>query len=161
MPTATTHLWRPSSARTIVLDTFVPVPRGISPALPPPLSWPAKDPADVLDYQFDITPAFVGNDGDIITSIDAAVSPNEPGGVAISTVVADGAIAILWLTGGQAGITYVITLSIATINGRSIQRSILLPVLSLSSPPVPNNAIQTESGLPVTDQMGTPVITSS
>ena len=160
MPTATTHVWRPSSARTIVLDNFLPVPRGASALAPTPLSWPVKDPADVLDYQLDITPALAGNDGDVIASIEAAVSPSVPGGLVISKVAADGAIAVLWLESGMHGTTYAVTLSIATINGRCIQRTILLPVLALSTPPVPDSAIQTENGTPVTDQMGSPVIAS-
>ena len=160
MPTAATHVWRPSRARTIVLDNFVPVPRGTTPLNPTPLSWPVKDPADILDYQLDITPTLSGNDGDVIASLDVAVSPNVPGGVVVSRAAADGASAIIWLAGGQAGITYTVTLAITTINGRTIQRSILLPVLLLSSPPVPENAIQTDAGVALTDQSGNAMIAS-
>jgi hypothetical protein len=49
MPTPATHVWKPSNARTVVLDSFIPVPRGSTALAPPPLNWPAKDPADVLD----------------------------------------------------------------------------------------------------------------
>ena len=64
MPTQAKHVWKPSSARTVTLDSFIPVARGSVASAPSPLNWPTKDPADVLDYQFDISPAFVGNDGD-------------------------------------------------------------------------------------------------
>ena len=71
--TPAAHLWRPSVARLLVLDTFVPVPRGTVAAALPPLQWPAKDPLDVLDYQFDIAPALTGNRGDAISTLDVAI----------------------------------------------------------------------------------------
>ena len=66
MPTIASHVWRPSSARILYLDSFIPVARGSAAMAPAPLSWPAKDPADVLDYQFNVASAVVGNDGDAI-----------------------------------------------------------------------------------------------
>ncbi len=78
MPTTAAHVWRPSAARTITLDAFVPVPRGTTATPPAPLSWPLKDPADLLDYQFDIAPALIGNDGDAIATLDIAISPAHP-----------------------------------------------------------------------------------
>ena len=79
MPTPATHVWKPSNARTVVLDSFIPVPRGSTAVAPPPLNWPTKDPADVLDYQFDISPALVGNDGDAIATLDVTIEPANPG----------------------------------------------------------------------------------
>ncbi|MBS0558419.1 MAG: hypothetical protein JSR21_00010 [Proteobacteria bacterium] len=158
MPTQATHVWKPSSARTVVLDSFIPVPRGAIAAAPPPLNWPTKDPADILDYQFDISPALVGNDGDSILTLDASVSPSNPGDLAIQGMTADGAVAIFWLSGGQAGTVYTVTIMIGTVNGRSIQRSILVPVLLLSSPSAPVTAIETDTGLVITDQNGNPVL---
>ena len=61
---------------------------------------------------------------------------------------------------GQAGTVYLLTLVITTVNGRTIQRSILLPVLSLSVPAIPSNALVTDSGVVLTDQNGNPVLTS-
>jgi hypothetical protein len=54
----------------------------------------------------------------------------------------------------------VITITIGTINGRSIQRSILLPVLSLSAPAVPATALETGVGAMITDQSGNPILSS-
>ncbi|HEX3401103.1 MAG TPA: hypothetical protein VHT74_12340, partial [Acetobacteraceae bacterium] len=139
MPTPATHVWKPSNARTVVLDAFIPVPRGSAAAAPPPLNWPTKDPIDVLDYQFDITPAVVGNDGDVIATLDVSIEPNNPGDLSLQSATTDGTVAVLWLAGGQAGTVYTVTLVIATTNGRTIQRSILLPVVYLSVPPVPPN----------------------
>ncbi len=160
MPTPATHVWKPSNARTVVLDAFIPVPRGSAAAAPPPLNWPTKDPIDVLDYQFDITPAVVGNDGDVIATLDVSIEPNNPGDLSLQSATTDGTVAILWLAGGQAGTVYTVTLVIATTNGRTIQRSILLPVVYLSVPPVPPNALVTNAGVVLTDQNGNPVLTS-
>lgn len=158
MPTPATHVWKPSNARTVVLDSFVPVPRGSTAVAPPPLNWPTKDPVDVLDYQFDITPALVGNDEDTIATLDVTIEPSNPGCLILKSATADGAVAVLWLAGGQAGVTYTITLVITTTNGRTINRSILLPVLYLSVPAIPGDALLTDGGMMLTDQNGNPVL---
>jgi hypothetical protein len=123
------------------------------------LNWPTKDPNDILDYQLNISPALIANEGDAIATLDVAIYPDNPGDLTLSQVQADGHSAVLWLSGGQAGTVYTITILISTINGRALQRSILLPVLFLSVPPVPNNAIDIASGVVLTDQNGNPVLT--
>ncbi len=135
MATTASHLWRPSAARTVILDAFIPVPRGSAALIPPLLSWPVKDPADVLDYQFDIAPALIGNDGDSISTLDITISPANPGDLTLNSSTADGARAILWLSSGQSGTTYTINLNIGTEAGRTIARSVLIPVLSLTVQP--------------------------
>lgn len=159
MPTAVTHVWKPSSARTVVLDSFIPVPRGSAAIAPPPLNWPAKDPADVLDYRFDLNLALIGNDGDGIATLDVTIEPDNPGDLALNSATADGNIAILWLSGGQAGTIYSVNITTGTLNGRTISRSILLPVLPLSTLPSSANALLTDTGDAVTDQNGNPVLT--
>lgn len=160
IPPPASHIWKPSSARRVVLDAFVPVPRGSAVAAPPPLNWPTKDPADVLDYEFDISPALVGNQADAIAALGVSISPDGPGDLALASSAVDGAVAVLWLSGGQDGTIYTVTLSIGTDNGRTVQRSVLLPVLLLSQPPVPLTAIRTNAGLVITDQNGNPVLTA-
>ncbi len=39
MPTLATHLWKPSDSRVVVIDSFIPVPRGASVSVPAPLNW--------------------------------------------------------------------------------------------------------------------------
>lgn len=158
MTTPVTYVWKPSSARSVVIDSFVPVPRGSVAAAPAPLSWPTKDPQDVLDYQLDITPAIAGNSGDVIATLNVSVTPTNPGDLTVRSVAADGTLAVVWLAAGQAGTVYTVTFLIATTSGRVIQRSILLPVLELSVPPMPANAIQTDAGAVLTDQNGNPVL---
>lgn len=159
MPTPATHVWKPSNARTVVLDPFTPAPRGSTAVAPPPLNWPTKDPVDVLDYQIDISPALIGNDGDAIATLDVTIEPANPGDLTVNSATTDGPLAILWLSHGQSGTVYTVNLVITTLNGRTISRSILLPVLCLSIPPVPTNALVTEEGVVLTDQNGNPVLT--
>ncbi len=159
MPTPATHVSKPSTARIVVLDSFIPVPRGTAAVAPPPLSWPTKDPGDILDYGFDISPALIGNPGDSIATLDMAISPSNPGDLTLNSASADGSVVILWLSSGQSGTVYVITFVIGTTSGRTLQRSILLPVLFLSTVPIPPTAIETNSGLVITDQNGNPVLT--
>lgn len=159
MFTPATHVSKPSAARTVQLDSFIPVPRGATAVAPPPLNWPTKDPGDVLDYVFDASPALIGNPGDTIETLDVTISPNNPGDVVLKSAAADGSSVVLWLSSGQSGSVYVVTIIIGTSSGRTLQRSILLPVLFLSTPPVPPTAIQTSAGLMITDQNGNPVLT--
>lgn len=140
MPTPASHVWKPSTARTVVLDCFIPVPRGSTAIAPPPLNWPTKDPADVLDY--------------------VSIEPANPGDLTLDSATTDGPVAVLWLSGGQSGTVYTINLTIGTVNGRTINRTILLPVLYLSVPPVPSNALVTDAGIVLIDQNGNPVLIS-
>jgi hypothetical protein len=160
MSTPATHVWKPSHARLVTIDSFVAVPRGSTAIAAPPLNWPTKDPGDVLDYLLDIAPAIVGNDGDGIATLDVTLSPSNPGDLTVQSMTTDGSRVILWLSEGQAGTVYTITFIITTINGRSLQRSVLLPVLLLSVPPIPANVLLTASGVVLTDQNGNPVLTS-
>jgi len=159
MGTPATHVQKPSTSRTVVLDAFIPVPRGSTAVPPPPLNWPTKDPSDVLDYRFSISPALIGNEGDSISTLDVFITPDNPGDLTLNEAQADGHCAVLWLSGGQTGTVYTITILITTINGRTLQRSVLLPVLELSVPPVPADAIDISAGMVLTDQNGNPILT--
>jgi hypothetical protein len=157
MSTPANHLWRPSNARYLQIDGFVPTPRG--PQIPPPLplKWPAKDPSDTLDYVFDITPALSANRGDTISTLDVTISPDNPGDVTLASATADGSLAVLWLTGGQPQTTYTVTIAITTTGGRSLARSVSLPVIALATVPAPASALTTPSGQALTDPTGTPL----
>ena len=159
MTTPASHLWRPSNARYLQIDGFVLTPRG--PQVPPAqaLAWPAKDPGDTLDYVFDLGPALTANPGDGISTLDVVTSPNNPGDLSMVSCTADGAKAVLWLSGGQALTTYTVTISVTTAGGRTLVRSIALPVIALSSVPAPANALQTVTGQALTDPTGTPLTT--
>jgi hypothetical protein len=159
MSTPASHLWRPSNARYLQIDGFVPTPRG--PQIPPPavLKWPAKDPGDKLDYVFDIAAALTANPGDTISTLDVTISPANPGDVTLASCSADGTNAVLWLSGGQPQMTYTVTLNITTVGGRALARSIALPVIPLATTPAPSGALTTPSGQALTDPTGTPITT--
>jgi hypothetical protein len=166
MSSSVTHSWTPSAARILAITGFWPRPRGAplgaavlaagaTPALP---AWPPKDPADVLDYVYDIAPALFGDEGDSITQLDVTIVPSGTGALTLSASSANGQRAILWLGAGQSGTTYSVTLAIATVGGRSFQRTVLLPVISLSSEAAPGTVLLTDDGLPVLDDDGDPII---
>ncbi len=157
MPTTVTHVWRPSIARRVVLDGFVPVPRGAS-AAPSVLVWPAKDPADVLDYELDITAALAGNDTDTIATVDVVTVPTD---LVCTATAADGNLVILWLSAGTAGTTYSVRVSIGTAGGRSIARAIQLPVQSLANSAAPAGSLTNGAGAVITDQNGNPILIGS
>jgi hypothetical protein len=160
MATLVSHVWKPSKSRILSIDSFVPVPRGSAATAPTPLSWPSKDPGDILDYQLDIEPALIGNEGDTVDSVDIEVDPSQPGDLSLDNVLADGYKIVLWFSSGQAGVTYNVTAKVALASGRTLQRSILLPVVALSLPSVPANAIETSTDDPLTDQNGNPIVNS-
>ena len=162
MTTTASHVWRPSAARVLVLDGFVPGPRGVQVQVPATPTWPAKDPADVLDYQFDIAPALSGNDGDAVATLDVAISPANPGDLSLASAAADGSRAVLWLQGGAAGTTYTVTLMLGTQAGRMLSRSVLLPVLALSAATTAAvDTLTTDSGDALTDGNGNAITVGS
>jgi hypothetical protein len=158
MSTPASHVWQPSTARTVVLDGFVPVPRGTEAQAPQLPLWPLKDPNDVLDYQFDISAALTGNPGDGIATLGVTIAPDNPGDLTLNAALANGAIAVLWLAAGQSGTVYTVTITIGTLSGRTLARSILLPVISLSSLPALPNDLITSTGAVLTDQNGNPIL---
>lgn len=160
MATAAHQVWRPSASRVLLLDGFVTGPRGFPPAVPDSLKWPAKDPADVLDYQLDIGPALYGNDGDKIATLDVVIVPADAGGLSVLSTAADGCRAVLWLQGGNSGIDYVVTLSIGTEAGRLLSRSILLPVRAFTSAAFSSLPLVLEDGSTLVDDSGTPLTLS-
>lgn len=157
MATTSTHVWRPSISRILLVDGFIPGPRGLPARNPGPLRWPAKDPVDILDYQFDIAPALSGNDGDAISTLDVMISPADAGDLSLVSAAADGARAVLWLQGGRSGTTYTVTLTVETQAGRTLSRSVLLPVIALATPANGDAPITTESGAPLVDSDGVPL----
>jgi hypothetical protein len=160
MATQAVYSWVASTARVIVLDGFGAVPRG-TPQIPQPLlQWPAKDPSDTLDYVLDISEAIAGNEADAIMTLDIAIGPNDPGDLTLQSASANGFQAIMWMTAGFAGINYAVTVTVGTNSGRTLNRTLILPVLSLATPPVPQQAIVDQTGAPITDQTDQPILAS-
>jgi hypothetical protein len=168
MPTPAIHIWQPSNARVLSLTGSVPstsssivsmisalasgatTATAASGAL---LSWPAKDPNDVLDYAIDVSDVLVGDAGDAIATLDLTIAPNASGDLALNASSAAGTVAVMWFSGGNVGTTYVVTISISTTSGRTIARAVQLPVLSLTD-------ISSNTTAELTTQLGT-VLTDS
>jgi hypothetical protein len=157
--TAIPQVWRPSGARMVALDGALPLPRGVVPGDVPPLVWPAKDPADVLDFALDATAALAGDSTDRIVTVAVTLVPNaSPADLRLGNVVADGAVVVMWLSGGQAGTVYSVQVTLSTLNGRIIGRTVLLPVQQMAAVPPPTSVLTTDAGAVVTDQNGNPIL---
>lgn len=158
MATAASFVWRPSTARVAVVDGFGPFVRGSS--VSPPLNWPAKDPNDVLDYVFDVSDALLGDAGDSIATLDVQIAPSDTGDLVLRGLVADGERAVLWLAAGQPGTTYLVTILVGTAAGRTLLRSVSLPVLSMGVLSVAVDVLTDASGVALTDDSGNPILTN-
>lgn len=162
MATQANHSWKPSAARLLTIAGFERRPRGASPAVAGTIAaWPPKDPADTLDYVYDISPALRGDDGDSITDLDVTITPTQAGDLTLAASSVNGRTATLWLSGGQSGTTYAVTLAIGTVAGRSFQRTAYLSVLDLSADPPLGTELVTETGEPILDQAGNPIFIES
>jgi hypothetical protein len=153
-------VWRPSGARRLLLDGFTPLPRGAQATSTQPPSWPGKDPGDVLDYEVDFSAALSGS-GDRIQTIDVAITPSAAGDLVLGQVIADGAVAVMWFSGGQAGTTYGVQVAVTTVGGRTIGRGVLLPVQALAGAAAATSPLTTEQGAVITDATGLPITVES
>lgn len=79
------------------------------------LSWPQKDPSENLDYQIDFT-KWLGGD-----TIQSQVVTAD--GVTKGAVSESGGVVTVWLSGGQAGTTGRVTVTVTTVGGRTVERS--------------------------------------
>ncbi len=134
MPTTAAHVWRPSAARTITLDAFIPVPRGTTATVPAPLSWPLKDPETCWTTS---STSRRPSSATTATRSPRSTSPSARPTQATSPCPQPPPMApgpSLWLAAGQPGTTYTVTLTIGTQAGRTIARSVLLPVATLAIP---------------------------
>lgn len=152
----------PSSARRVPLDGFLPVPRGSAPRPVQLPVWPVKDPGDVLDYEVDASPALVDSEGDAIATLSVVAQPSD---LVIGATAAMGLIGVVWLSGGTAGTTYTVQLTIGTTGGRTLSRAVLLPVQSLTTPSASNgngsaSTLTTEAGVVITNGQGAPILVS-
>lgn len=152
-----THLAQPSAVRVVVIDPQAGVARGYYGAVAAP-AWPRKDPGDTLDYVADYGCLLAGDEGDAISGLGVQIFPSQPGDLRLVSSAADGARAILWLTGGLAGTIYRVTLTVVTLGGRHVVRTVELPVEMVSSPPIPPGAITDEAGAPITTEGNVPLL---
>lgn len=86
-------------------------------------TWPAKDPEEVLDYQFDWTDRLVT--GETISTSDFI---RASGDVTLGAESFVGAFTTVWLSGGTVGTVNVITNRITTSQGRTYDQSARLRI---------------------------------
>lgn len=87
------------------------------------LTWPNKDPSDVLDYQIDWSAA-------LGTDTISASTWTAPAGYTIDSSSNTPTTTTVWLRGGPVGVNK-ITNRITTAGGRTIERSVQQTVAEL------------------------------
>jgi hypothetical protein len=85
------------------------------------LTWPNKDPDEVLDYQINWTSRL---DGDTISTSTWII----PDGIVGGDEDISGSTTILWLSGGTLGDRYTITNRITTAGGRTMDQSVKITI---------------------------------
>lgn len=88
------------------------------------LTWPPKDPDDVLDYSLDFS-AVLDEDADTIDSVAWTISPS---GLTKDSQSEAAGIATVWLSGGAAATRYTIGCRLVTAGGRTYDRTVSLSV---------------------------------
>jgi len=89
---------------------------------PMPLTWPAKDPDEVLDYEIDWTARLAG---DTITS-SAWTAPD---GIIKTDESNTTTTATIWLSGGTDGETYSILNRVVTAGGRTMDQTVTIKIV--------------------------------
>ena len=93
------------------------------------LTFPTKDPADIIDLVIDWS-RYLGTEDKIIrTSATLEVKP--PGELILRDTLVTGAFVRCWCEGGVANRTYNIICTVQTEGGRTVQRTAQLPVAEL------------------------------
>jgi hypothetical protein len=86
------------------------------------ITWPYKDPDEVLDYEIDWTAKLTG--GDTITSSSWTV----PAGITKDSSTFTTSTATIWLSDGTIGETYLLTNEVTTAAGRTMDQSAKLKI---------------------------------
>jgi hypothetical protein len=90
------------------------------------LTWPAKDPDEVLDYDFDWATYRLAQGETINTSTWTVVE----GDVVINSSTNVAGVTTVWLSGGTVNTKCVLTNHIVTSQGRTYERSATLRIRS-------------------------------
>lgn len=88
------------------------------------LTWPSKDPQEVLDYTLDYSGRIPA--GDTIVQSSWSV----PSGLTAGTTNHANRQTTIWLSGGTDGQGYEITNTVTTAQGRVLEQTVFLVVLS-------------------------------
>lgn len=88
-----------------------------------PLATFTKGPTEVLDYTFDFTK-------NLGTDIISTVTWTVPAGINNTATMNASTTATIWLGGGTAGTNYAVSVTIVTVAGRTIVRSMQINVVT-------------------------------
>lgn len=104
------------------------------------LTWPVKDPADVLRYDLDAA-AWLADAADAIG--DFSATPNGTG-LTVAKVGHAAGVMTVQISGGTVGTRYAVTFHVTTTGGATLSRTVWLPVAVVSQPsgPLPSGAIK-------------------
>lgn len=126
----------PSPARTIPLVGWINT--GSACVIPSPMVFPAKTPADVLDFTVDLEAWLEDGGWDIMQAITVTPGTTTPGDVAIgSPLIVSAGLITSWLSFGVPGATYELEYLVATEFGRSLTFTVSVPVLNTLPVPTP------------------------
>jgi hypothetical protein len=90
------------------------------------LSWPPKDPEEVLDYTIDWTDRL--SDDTITVSEWAMSEDNEDELLIEDSNLISGETTVIWLSAGTLGVTYSLTNHITTAAGREMDQTVRLKI---------------------------------
>ena len=93
------------------------------PACFPTYAWPAKYPDEVQNYAVDWTARL---EGETITSCTPTVTT---GSAIINSHGVTGAVLTIWIRGGDAGETCIVTCEAVTSGGRTLEIPVALPII--------------------------------
>lgn len=83
------------------------------------LTWPSKDPDEVLDYEIDWTTRLAG---DTILTSTWTISPDSL--LVKNSDTFTGSTTTIWLQGGTLGKTYELTNRVTTAGGRTMDQTV-------------------------------------
>lgn len=86
-------------------------------------AWPRKTPDELVDYALDLAPRLSG--GDTITSVSWTAAPD---GVVIEAARRFGSLAVIWLSGGDVDVPYMLRCTARTAEGRRYEQSVTIAV---------------------------------
>lgn len=86
------------------------------------LKWPVKDPDEVLDYELDWTARLAGDT--ILSSVWTASEPT----ITMDTDSFDDSSTFLWLSDGDAGVTYRMLNHITTLGARTMEQTVRIRI---------------------------------
>lgn len=89
------------------------------------IAWPAKTPADILDFSLDWRLQMaLAAPADTLATVVWTV-PDE---LTVESQANTSTVATVWLSGGVAGANYPVACKVTTDGGRTIERTVYLPI---------------------------------